>query len=331
MQPAPAPAPPPPATRELTSAEVSAYARDGFVIVRGLFSSAEADVLRTTIARDGVMEGKVMAMQDGTGRSARLSLWHTVQPRTCYGALAASRRMVHAVRRLLSNVGGGESPYHIHTKIILKEPRTGALFQPHSDFGYWYQCGTLNPHSMMSVVVAVDAADAENGCLQVLAGSHALGRLEHGHAGEQAGAEPEAFELARARLPTVVCALAPGDVLFTHSNLLHWSGPNTSDRWRRAIIVAFNDASNPPTERGRGLIPMPHALEEVDDARLLEVGPAGFDTEAGCAEATTWLSHEKNVETFRRGGDFSEAAVKFAARADVAGAAPASEPAARGK
>ena len=302
------------ATRELTEDEVSSYSRDGFVIVRGLYSAAEAAVLQSAISADNVVQQKVMAMKDGAGRAVKLSLWHYIQPQTCYGALAASRRMVHAVRRLISAVGGGSSPYHIHTKVILKEPRTGGSFSPHQDFGYWYACGTLDPNAMMSVIVAVDAHDTENGCLHVLAGSHRLGRLEHGHAGEQAGADPAALEQARARLKTVACELSPGDVLFTHSNLVHWSGPNASDRWRRAVICAFNDASNPPSEKGSGLIPMPHALNEVDDGALLSLGPVGHN--ASTAEAASWLSQEKNVDTFgHTGQDFGESSEAFAARA----------------
>ena len=230
--------------------------------------------------------------------------------------------MVHAVQRLTAAVGGGASPYHIHTKVVLKEPRTGGAFNCHQDFGYWYACGTLDPNSMMSVIVAVDAHDVENGCLHVLAGSQRLGRLEHGHAGEQAGADPAAVEQACARFSTVACALAPGDTLFTHSNLVHWSGPNESARWRRAIICAFNDAANPPSEKGRDLIPAPHVLDEVDDGALMALGPVGHD--AATADGASWLSHAKNVDTFGRAGpDFGEGTEAFAARAAAAAAAAA--------
>ena len=312
------------ASRELSAAEISAYTRDGYVIVRGLFSGAEAAVLRAAIAGDGVVAARAMAMKDGGGRAARLSLWHYIQPRTAYGALAASRRMVQAARALMrAACDAPAEPYHIHTKVILKEPRTGGSFSVHQDFGYWHLCGPLDPNAMMSVIVAVDAADVANGCVHVLARSHRLGRLEHGHAGEQAGADPAMVEAARARLPTVACERAAGDVLFTHSNLIHWSGSNESDRWRRAIIVAFNAMNNPPTAAGAGLIPMPHPLIEVDDARLLEIGPVGHDPEHA-AEAS-WLSQEKNVDTFgKRGVDYSAGSEDFAARATAAAAASSS-------
>jgi len=311
---------PPSSWPGLAPGDLAAYARDGFVVARGLLTRPEAAVLRAAIAADGALTRNAMGMRDGAGRVARLALWQRVQPGTCYGALAASRRIVGAVRALFAAASGRPgaevAPYHIHTKVMLKEPRTGGAFNVHQDFGYWYQCGCLEPDLMMSVVVAVDAHDRENGCLHVLRGSHRLGRLEHGSSGEQAGADPRAVAAARARFEDVACELAPGDVLFTHSNLVHWSGANESERWRLAMIIAYNDARNGPDERGAGIIPPPHELAEVDDGELLRIGPKGHGD--GAAEAAAeWLGEKLNVETFGRAKkDFSEGAEAFAAEAE---------------
>jgi ectoine hydroxylase-related dioxygenase (phytanoyl-CoA dioxygenase family) len=289
----------------LSAADITFFQSEGYVIVRGLFSPEEALVLRTAIETDGVLDQKVMAMKDAAGSFARLTLWHKIMPKTCYGAVAASTRMVSIVRALFAGV----EPYHIHTKIILKEPRSGGAFDVHQDFGYWHACGPLDPNVMMSCIVAVDDADAANGCLHVLARSHRLGRLEHGSSGEQAGANPDMIAAARARLPTVVCELRTGDVLFTHSNLIHWSKANTSDRWRRAMIVAYNGVNNPPFERCHNLIPPPTPLVEVDDAALLRIGPVGHAAAAADGDSDpSFLSREKNVETFGRGKDYSTGA-----------------------
>jgi len=170
---------------------------------------------------------------------------------------------------------------------------------------------------MMSVVVAVDAHDRANGCLHVLRGSHRLGRLEHGSSGEQAGADPRAVAAARERFEDVACELAPGDVLFTHSNLVHWSGANESERWRLAIIIAYNDVRNGPDARGAGIIPPPHELVEVDDGELLRIGPRGHDD--GKAEGAEWLGQELNVKTFGRSAkDYSAESEAFAAEAERA-------------
>lgn len=84
-------------------------------------------------------------------------------------------------------------------------------------------------------------------CLQVLKGSHKLGRLTHGVTGTQAGADMERVAEAEKRFELVFCEMEPGDVLFTHSNLLHTSAPNESDSWRRSMIVAYNGRRSLPT------------------------------------------------------------------------------------
>ena len=82
--------------------------------------------------------------------------------------------------------------HHVHNALLLLasltscvEPRVGGRWEWHQDFGYWYEVGCLQPEKMLSVMVAIDAATVENGCLEVLRGSHKLGRLHHGNTGEQ--------------------------------------------------------------------------------------------------------------------------------------------------
>ena len=46
----------------------------------------------------------------------------------------------------------------------------------------------------------------------------------------------------------VVSSFLPGDALLFHCNVLHTSSANTSDTWRRALLIAYNRASNNPVE-----------------------------------------------------------------------------------
>lgn len=290
----------------LSQEDVTSFNTDGYLHIRYLFSTEEIAQLRATIINDNVMESQVMKMKDAEGKAARLSLWHFIQSDTIYGAFAASTRLVSRVKDLF----GGVEPYHIHTKVILKEPHTGGAFDIHQDFGYWYDCGPLDPNVMMSVIIAVDDADVDNGCLHVLKGSHKLGRIDHGSSGQQAGANPEMIAQAKARLPTVACELKAGDVLCTHSNLVHWSKANVSDRWRRAMIVAYNGVNNPPFEKCTDLIPMPHRLIEVNDDAILKIGPVGF--KQGSEKAASFLSEKKNVDTFGTNKNYSGASAATA-------------------
>ena len=138
----------------------------------------------------------------------------------------------------------GEEVSFFHGKVMLKEARTGGKWEWHQDYGYWYNLGFVFPR-MMSAFVALDPATRQNGCLQVLRGSHMLGRLSHGQVGEQTGADEDRMSLIESSFERVYCEMSPGAVLFFHCNLLHASGPNDSDLHRRAFIICYNALANP--------------------------------------------------------------------------------------
>ncbi|MFP6901378.1 MAG: hypothetical protein VCA36_10570, partial [Opitutales bacterium] len=60
----------------LTSDQISAYERDGFIIVRGLFTSEETALLRETAHNDNAMDKASSSMDDGQGNEVRLALWN---------------------------------------------------------------------------------------------------------------------------------------------------------------------------------------------------------------------------------------------------------------
>ncbi|MBC8156351.1 MAG: phytanoyl-CoA dioxygenase family protein, partial [Bacteroidetes bacterium] len=127
-----------------------------------------------------------------------------------------------------------------------KQPRTGGAWEWHQDYGYWYKNGFLYPEAMISVMIALTEATPENGCLQVLKGSHKMQRLEHQFMGEQQGADPAFVEQASERCELVYVDLKPGDTLFFHANILHRSDANNSDKPRWSIISAYNLSHNVP-------------------------------------------------------------------------------------
>jgi len=276
----------------LADTDLERYHKDGYVIVRNLFSAAEADVLRQAIETDPLVASNDMPMVDAAGSRSKLTLWNYAGNDT-FGYFARGKRWVNAARRLI------ESPiYHFHTKVMLKEPRVGGTWEWHQDFGYWYQVGCLEPDKMLSAILAVDNHTVENGCMQLLSGSHRLGRLAHGVTGEQAGVDQEALEKAVKRFPKVYAEMRPGDVLFTHSNLLHSSAPNESPSWRRSLIVAYNAVDNPP--RAGTICPLPAEapLEPLfDDAEILTRGVVRIDP------ARDFLDHARNAAQFSAGSN----------------------------
>ena len=112
--------------------------------------------------------------------------------------------------------------------MTMKQPNEGGAWEWHQDFGYWYNYGCLAP-DMMSIYVALDRATRENGCLQVLKGSHKLGRLNHIRENDQTNVEQEHLEAALKRFELVYVEMDAGDVLVFDGNLLHRSDANRTE------------------------------------------------------------------------------------------------------
>ncbi|MBW3541251.1 MAG: phytanoyl-CoA dioxygenase family protein [Planctomycetes bacterium] len=245
-------------------AQAAAFERDGFIIVRRLLDAEEIELLRDIARADHELARERSSRADGEGGAVELVVRNELPEDSLYGAIVRSRRIVSVMERLL-----GDEVYHYHHKMILKEPRTGGAWAWHQDYGYWYNNGCLFP-DLASCMIAVDGATRENGCLQVLAGSQRLGRIEHGKVGDQTGADPERVTEACRRLERVYCELEPGDAIFFHANLLHRSDQNTSDRPRWAFICCYNTRHNDPYKESRH--PRYTPLAVWPDERVKEVG-----------------------------------------------------------
>lgn len=255
---------------QLTKEQIAAYHDDGYLIVRGFFNYEEVSKLQKVATEDDAMKSNSIDLNDQSGRKTRLALWFT-PGNDIYGLLSKSERMVNAVNELME----GSAPVcHYHSKLMQKEPKVGGAWEWHQDYGYWYKNEFLFPDQMISVMVAVTEATKDNGCLQVIKGSHKMGRVEHSLTGEQAGAAQRFVDLALKTMDLVYVELHPGDALFFHSNILHRSEANLSDKSRWSFISAYNRQSNLPyNEKSTSCI---FPLETVPDESLLEAEAVGL-------------------------------------------------------
>jgi ectoine hydroxylase-related dioxygenase (phytanoyl-CoA dioxygenase family) len=227
----------------LTPEAVTAFNQNGSVIVENLFSADEIAAMIDAIEHGDRVAETTKNRDDGGGRITRLAIWNELGD-DLWSAVSTSPRIVNNIRILL-----GEEAAFFHGKVIFKEAGTGGAWQWHQDYGYWYNQGFAYPR-MISAFIALDEATQENGCLQVLRGSHLLGRLDHGNVGDQTGTETDRIAALEPLLQRDYCEMKPGSVLFFHCNLLHTSAKNTSDRDRRAFIICYNALGNPQlTER----------------------------------------------------------------------------------
>ena len=248
---------------QFSSSDLSDYQENGFLIARSLFSNEEIELLGQTARADNAMDKSSTSRDDGDGNAVRLALWNHPGD-GIYGMFARSKRLVNRVEQLLD-----DEAYHYHSKMVLKDAKIGGAWAWHQDYGYWYQNGVLFPN-LCSVMIAVDKATIENGCMQVIQSSHKLGRVNHILTGDQAGADMERVEEAKKKLELVHVTMGPGDALFFHSNLLHASAANESDHSRWAMICCYNAKSNDPYKESHH--PRYTKLHKVDDDQILAVG-----------------------------------------------------------
>ncbi len=252
----------------LTEKQISDFYEDGYLIIPGLFDSQEADILRKAAHADSSFGDNAYDLEDGEGRKAQLVLWNKAGE-DIWGSIARSERIVNAMEQLFD-----DEVYHYHSKMSIKKPRTGGAWSWHQDYGYWYQNGCLLP-DMGSAFIAVDPNTRANGCLQVLKGSHKMGRVEHGRYGDQTGADPERVEAAEKVMERVYVELAPGDTLFFHSNTLHRSDQNTSDDPRWSLICCYNTKHNNPYKESHH--PFYEPIEKLPDSAIKEMGGKFFE------------------------------------------------------
>ncbi len=259
---------------QVSGQQKSSYERDGYVIVKNFLKKEEVSKLYSIATGDDTLQKYAFDLNDQSGKKTKLTLWYT-PGNDAYGLLTKSKRIVNSVNELME---GDSAVCHFHSKLMQKEPKVGGAWEWHQDYGYWYKNEFLLPDQMMSVMIAITNANKENGCLQVIKGSHKMGRIEHGFAGEQVGASQHYVDLALKTMELVYVEINAGDALFFHSNLLHRSEANLSDTARWSLISVYSRSENIPYNEPSKSSTVP--LSAVPDEALMEWETEGIGAEA---------------------------------------------------
>jgi ectoine hydroxylase-related dioxygenase (phytanoyl-CoA dioxygenase family) len=124
-----------------------------------------------------------------------------------------------------------------HDQVFFKPAGHPGVVPWHQDYSYWTRTG---PAAHITINIMLDDADAANGCVQFVPGSHRWGLLPklpfdadldaiHAHLTPEQSA---------AFAPVHGC-LRAGEATIHHSHTLHGSTGNGSDRPRRAMVFNF--------------------------------------------------------------------------------------------
>ncbi len=166
-----------------------------------------------------------------------------------YEAMADSH-MTDAVADLI----GPNIKLH-HTKINSKLPGGATAVKWHQDFPF-------TPHSnddLITALLMVDDVTAENGPLEVVAGSHKGPLCGLWHNGVFTGSVADDIA-ARSQAEAKTCTGRAGSVCLMHTRLLHGSAPNRSKNPRTLFISVYSAedavsyAPNPMPTKFEGLV-----------------------------------------------------------------------------
>jgi ectoine hydroxylase-related dioxygenase (phytanoyl-CoA dioxygenase family) len=210
------------------------FDENGYYIARGLFSSEEVANLRDHYMR---LWASKSPSNDPTVRAALqgdrpdpLQTYNRLLQMHRWDQLSLDFLIDQRLCELLTTMLGSE-PYAVQTMLYYKPAgsRGQAL---HQDQFYL----RVQPGTCCAAWLALDDSDEENGCMQVVAGSHRWDILCTVPADTRLS-----FTDVTVPLPDDVsatpCIMKAGDVLFFHGSTVHGSLPNTSThRFRRSLI-----------------------------------------------------------------------------------------------
>jgi len=230
----------------ITDKMLDSYREKGFVVVRDLIGDEECqgwirrlvDIVegRVEIAPDMLVMKDVMVAKGAVTTSSPIEAIAKLQDYEQDPVLdtyTTNDAILDCVERII-----GDDVMTIHTMLINKPPNVDGRHPLHQDLLYF----PFRPaDSIVATWTALERVTVENGCLVVVPGSH-RGELlrhenpdwEHLNGGYFGAKDVDDLKAQRIHLE-----MDPGDTVFFHPILLHGSGRNRTDSFRRAISAHY--------------------------------------------------------------------------------------------
>lgn len=215
------------------------YDRDGFVIVRQFLPKSDTDLLIQNL--DRYIRDIVPTLPDSDAFYVDKSRPETLKQLQHMGLDPFFRDYAqHPIWRALARTLVGEDVNAQEPEWFNKPCGTISPTPPHQD--NYYFC--LKPANVVTLWLALDLVDEENGCLRYVKGSHLRGIRAHDRTSVLGFSQGISDYGDRDRELEVPIHLQPGDVVAHHGDTIHRAEPNRSaTRHRRAFAMVFKGVS----------------------------------------------------------------------------------------
>jgi ectoine hydroxylase-related dioxygenase (phytanoyl-CoA dioxygenase family) len=229
----------------LTAAQLRDWDEKGFFVVRGLVAPETMAQVRDEILYfvenpgelSDVLSEELAAKQgekhEGIARYRKLERMGRYNP-LIWNAFYANPNVLNYVRQFI-----GDDILIKYDSVFLKPARKGGSTPWHQDIGLWRD----DNENAFNCWIAVEAATKENGCLQLVPGTHREGLTEHVLYADGLHEElPREVVAERLKQQEVFHAeLQPGDAVMWQSYLWHYSPPNVSEYSRIGMGAVWTD------------------------------------------------------------------------------------------
>jgi ectoine hydroxylase-related dioxygenase (phytanoyl-CoA dioxygenase family) len=242
---------------KLTVEQLDNYERDGYVVVEDLLSTAEVEGLKKRLreyTHGGRAPGSIRMQIEPRVERGELHVDHPgdgirkieglVEGDDLFQKLGLHENIVGIIEQIL-----GPDLKMFRNALLLKPPSVGSAKGMHQDSPYW----SIEPMNLCSCWFALDDATPENGCMAVLPGWHKKGPLPHVSVTDDFVVDEQYYDPAA----MVLAPVRAGGGLFFHSLIPHYTAPNRSDKWRRAIALSYMSSQSRWTAEGESPVFFP--------------------------------------------------------------------------
>jgi phytanoyl-CoA hydroxylase len=236
---------------QFAPSEIEQFQRDGFCVVRGLASDADVARMRQ------ITEAGLRDHLEPVEYEAELQYPGAPESRDAEGGKTIRRlKQAHSrgfiftewmmrpeiLNRLRQLLGPHVvCPLAHHNCIMTKQPKYSSETGWHQDIRYW----SFQRPELINAWIALGNERPENGCLQVIPGSHTL-ILDRSRLDRDLFFRSDLPENQPLIEMKEFVTLSPGDVLFFHCRALHAASRNTTNETKYSAVFTFRSADNPP-------------------------------------------------------------------------------------
>ncbi len=211
------------------------FDRDGFVLMKGFLSSGETAEINDRIHRfiDEVLPQApdptaFYEDKDDPASIKRLQNMADLDP--YFEDLFQSDRFIELSKFLLADMVIPKSSQWFN-----KPARVGGVTPPHQD-GFYFM---LEPNEAVTLWIALNDIDEENGCMRYVRGSHRRGIRPHRTSNILGFSQGVSDYSGDDRELEVAMRASPGDLFAHHSMTIHRADANQSDRRRAALGLVY--------------------------------------------------------------------------------------------